>query len=398
MSSDNIQIIRLDENNLPLETFDLFKLPRKAAQEFKEQLEILINRNYKEKEYNFFKDKVGEIVTGIFIKVTPTDLVISIYGIYKAIIPNKYKVYRERFQHGDKVQVLIREVNFNENGPQVILDRKSELFVSALMTNYINEIKNNIVTIKKIYRVPGKISKIFIESDPANDAIGACIGVNGKKLEPIKTELQHEILDIIRWYDNPYHFIKSYLKKIPILDIQEYDTVFKVVIADSMVQNAINANIFNNVKILDECLKKEVIFYSLTDFNEEQNSKIQEEVDEICKFGDANPKEIFELLLQYSNVELIPLNKISEVNQETIKKYIDYLRDIELAHFIELGGTRELFKIVKELPSDIYFELLNYDICSIDDIKRYENAFELSRDTNIDTDACVLIMNAVNNL
>ncbi|MDX1950130.1 MAG: transcription termination factor NusA [Rickettsiales bacterium] len=173
---------------------------RVAGQTFKQVLMQKIRDAEREREYDEFKDRVGEIASGTIERIENNgDLVIN-FGRTETILPKNQLIPRENYRKGDRIRAYISDVRRERKGPQIFLSRRSNEFLAALFAQEVPEIYDGIVKISAVARDPGSRAKIAVYSEDSSvDAVGSCIGPRGSRVTSVYNELQGEKIDIIEW-------------------------------------------------------------------------------------------------------------------------------------------------------------------------------------------------------
>lgn len=173
---------------------------RVAGQTFKQVLMQKIHEAEREREYEEFKDRVGEIASGAVERIENNgDLLIN-FGKTETILPKDQVIPRENYRKGDRIRAYITDVRREKKGPQIFLSRVCNEFLGALFTQEVPEIYDGLVKIKAIARDPGSRAKIAVSSDDNSiDPVGSCIGPRGARVTAVYNELQGEKIDIIEW-------------------------------------------------------------------------------------------------------------------------------------------------------------------------------------------------------
>ncbi|MFC1499861.1 transcription termination factor NusA [Candidatus Zixiibacteriota bacterium] len=180
---------------------------RSAIQAAKQVLQQRIREAERDKIFEEYLDREGEIVTGSVQQVTRGTILVNI-GRVEAILPYREQIRRERFRQGDTIRALVKEVSMNAKGPSIVLSRADELFVRKLFAIEVPEIYEGIVEIKQVARAPGERCKVAVRShDLRVDAVGACVGMKGSRVQSIVRELNNERIDIVPWSPDVIFFI-----------------------------------------------------------------------------------------------------------------------------------------------------------------------------------------------
>lgn len=172
---------------------------RIASQYAKQALMQHIRRAEKDLIYNEFKDRAGDIVSGVVRRFERSDVSIDL-GRYEALLPSRERVPTEEYQIGERLRCYVKAVENTAHGPEIILSRADPQFVVKLFQLEVSEINDGTIEIKGIAREPGFRTKIAVYSrDEKVDPVGACVGLRGQRVKNIVRELNNEKVDIIKW-------------------------------------------------------------------------------------------------------------------------------------------------------------------------------------------------------
>jgi N utilization substance protein A len=169
-------------------------------------------REYERKrQYNEFKDRVGEIVNGTVKRTEYGNLLVEI-GSAEALLRRDELIPRETFRNSDRVRAYIYDVRDEPRGPQVFLSRTHPAFLAKLFAQEVPEIYDGIIEIKAVARDPGSRAKMAVISrDASIDPVGACVGMRGSRVQAVVAELQGEKIDIIPWSPQAATFVVNAL-------------------------------------------------------------------------------------------------------------------------------------------------------------------------------------------
>lgn len=185
---------------------------RIAAQTAKQAMMQSLRQAEKEMMYDEFKDRAGEIVSGVVRRFEKSDVIIDL-GKFEGLMPAKERVQTEDYNIGDRIRAYVVEVENGVRGPEIVLSRRHPNFVKRLFESEVTEIADHTVVIRAIAREAGYRTKVAVYSaDSKVDPVGACVGLKGARVKNIVRELNNEKVDIIRWSDNPKEFVKEALK------------------------------------------------------------------------------------------------------------------------------------------------------------------------------------------
>ena len=214
---------------------------RIAAQTAKQVIVNKVREAEREKQYEEYKDRVGDIVLGTVKRVDSNSVTVDL-GRGEAIIRREDCIPREVLRQGDKVRSIIFDVRREVRGPQILLSRTKPEFMAALFTQEVPEIYEGIIEIKAVAREPGSRAKISVFSkDTSIDPVGACVGMRGARVQAVVNELQGEKIEIIPWKDNEAEFVVSALAPAEITKVVMYEENQKmeVVVPDDQLSLAI---------------------------------------------------------------------------------------------------------------------------------------------------------------
>jgi len=200
-----------DEVKIPL-TKPPDELGRIAAQSAKQVLYQKVREAEREKVFNEFKDKMGELENGYVKRFERGDMIIDLNGKTEGIIPRHHQSRAERYSQGDRIKAVIVDVHTQPKGPQVVLSRTDPRLLIKLFEMEVPEIYDGTVVIKGAVREPGERAKIAVMSRERDvDPVGACVGMKGSRVQSIIRELRGEKIDIIPWHDDIVNYAQNAL-------------------------------------------------------------------------------------------------------------------------------------------------------------------------------------------
>ena len=183
------------------------KFGRIAAQTAKQVIYQRVREAERDNVYNEFKDRKGEVISGIVRRFERGALVVDI-GKAEAVLPMREQVPRESYRVGDTIKAYCLDIDRNARGPQVILSRTHKGLLEKLFEQEVPEIYEKIVRIESSAREPGARAKIAVSSrDRDVDPVGACVGMKGSRVQAVVQELRGEKIDIVPYDDDPARFV-----------------------------------------------------------------------------------------------------------------------------------------------------------------------------------------------
>lgn len=214
---------------------------RIASQNAKQALMQHIRRAEKQLIYAEFKDRTGDIVSGVVRRFDRSDVMLDL-GKYEALLPNRERVPTEEYQIGERIRCYVRAVENTAHGPEIILSRADPQFVVKLFTLEVSEISDGTIEVKGIAREPGFRTKLAVYSrDEKVDPVGACVGLRGQRVKNIVRELNNEKVDIIKWDKDIKVYIANALApaKLKAFEVDETNRRVKVLVAPDQLSLAI---------------------------------------------------------------------------------------------------------------------------------------------------------------
>ncbi|MBL7958623.1 transcription termination factor NusA [bacterium] len=170
--------------------------------------------------FDEFSNRVGEIIVGEIRQINRNEIFVS-FERAELIMPKAQQIANERYKRGETVRALIKEVVDDPRGPRIVVSRSEPMFLMRLFENEVPEIYDGIIEIKAIARDPGERTKIAVYSnDKRIDAVGACVGMKGVRIQAIVKELNNEKIDIISWSSDPEILISRALSPAKPLRIE----------------------------------------------------------------------------------------------------------------------------------------------------------------------------------
>ena len=195
----------------------------------------------RERQYEEFKDRVGEIVNGVVKRVEYGNTVVDL-GRGEGIMRRDQSIPRENFNIGDRIRCYIHDVRREAKGPQILLSRAHGGFLAKLFAQEVPEVYDGVIEIRAVARDPGSRAKMAVVSnDGSIDPVGACVGMRGSRVQAVVAELQGEKIDIIQWNPDEATFIVNALAPAEVSKVvmDEEDERVEVVVPDEQLSLAI---------------------------------------------------------------------------------------------------------------------------------------------------------------
>jgi N utilization substance protein A len=222
----------------PLPPIDFGRI---AAQTAKQVIVQRVREYERKRQYDEFKDRVGEIINGVVKRTEYGNLMVEL-GRAEALLRRDELIPRESFRNGDRVRAYIYDVRDEPRGPQIFLSRTHPGFLAKLFAQEVPEIYDGIIEIKAVARDPGSRAKMAVISrDSSIDPVGACVGMRGSRVQAVVQELQGEKIDIIPWSPQAATFVVNALAPAEVTKVvmDEEAGRVEVVVPDEQLSLAI---------------------------------------------------------------------------------------------------------------------------------------------------------------
>jgi len=250
---------------------------RIAAQAAKQVIFQKVRDAERERQYEEFKDRAGEIITGVVKRVEFGHVVVDL-GRAEGVIRRDQQIPREMVRVGDRIRSLIMAVRREARGPQIFLSRAHPDFMKKLFAQEVPEIYDGIIEIKAAARDPGSRAKIgVISHDSSIDPVGACVGMKGSRVQAVVQELQGEKIDIIPWSEDLATFVVNALQPATVarVVIDEEESRIEVVVPDDQLSLAIGRR-GQNVRLASQLTASQIDILTEADASEKRQREFIE--------------------------------------------------------------------------------------------------------------------------
>src|SRR5215813_8358822 len=334
---------------------------RIAAQSAKQVIVQKVREAERDRQYQEYKDRIGDIVNGIVKRVEYGNVVVDL-GRGEAIVRRDEMLPREQFRNGDRIRAYIYDVRREPRGPQIFLSRTHPQFMAKLFAQEVPEIYDGIVEVKAVARDPGSRAKIAVISrDSSVDPVGACVGMRGSRVQAVVNELQGEKIDIIPWSPDVATFVVNALAPAEVAKVvlDEEKERISVVVPDQQLSLAIGRR-GQNVRLASQLTGWDIDILTEQEESERRQAEFEKRtkmfmealnVDEVA--GQLLASEGFNSVEELSVVDQKDIALIEGFDDDTASELQtrarDYLAQIEAeydAKRLELGVADAL----KEVP------------------------------------------------
>jgi N utilization substance protein A len=333
---------------------------RIAAQSAKQVIVQKVRDAERDRMYEEYINRVGEIVNGTVKRVEYGNVIVDL-GRGEAIIRRDELIPRELYRYGDRVRAYIYDVRREQRGPQIFLSRTHPQFMAKLFMQEVPEIYDGIITIRSIARDPGSRAKIAVTSnDSSIDPVGACVGMRGSRVQAVVAELQGEKIDIIPWTESIADLVVSALQPADVAKVvlDEQAERIEVVVPDEQLSLAIGRR-GQNVRLASQLIGWDIDILTEQEESERRQKEFAERSALFMKALDVD-EMVAQLLASegFSSVEQLAYIDTSEIasiqgfDEETAgeiqNRAAEYLNAIERANDeerVKLGVVDELYEV-----------------------------------------------------
>jgi len=262
---------------------ELASFGRRMILNLRQTLASKILELQKEALYEHYKDMRGQIVTGELYQVWKKEILLLDEEGNELYLPKQNQIPTDFYRKGDMVRAVVIQVENNNSNPKIVLSRTAPLFLQRLFEQEIPEVKEGLIAIKNIARIPGERAKVAVETfDDRIDPVGACVGVKGARIHGIVRELRNENIDVINYTSNVNLYIQRALApaKISSMEIDEENKKARVYLKPEEVSLAIGKGGYN-VKLAGMLTGYEIDVYREIDEEDADDIYLEEFNDEI---------------------------------------------------------------------------------------------------------------------
>ena len=283
----------------------------------------------KDKIYQKYKDRIGEVVTAEVYQIWKREILLVDDDDNEVVMPREHQIPGDYFKKGDTVRAVVAAVELRNNTPRIILSRTAPEFLERLFEQEVPEIYDGLITVKKIVRSPGERAKVAVESyDDRVDPVGACVGMKGSRIHSIVRELRNENIDVINWTENEELLMQRALSpaKITSIIINGENERAEVYLKPDQVSLAIGKG-GNNIKLAGL-----LTGYEIDVFREEDET---EDDVELMEFSDEIDTWILE---EFIKIGCDTARSVLEIDEESLITRTD----------LEAETVKEVVRILKK--------------------------------------------------
>jgi N utilization substance protein A len=364
-----IDAVDVDENaepegyvEVPMESVEFGRI---AAQTAKQVIVQRVRAAEREQVVEEYQDREGELLSGLVKRVDRNGVYIDLGGNAEGFVPREQMVPREPVRPQDRIKALLTEVRSEPRGPQLFMTRTSPQFLVELFKIEVPEVGQGLIDILGAARDPGLRAKIAVRSnDKRIDAVGACVGMRGSRVQAVSNELAGERVDIILWDDNPAQFVVNAMSPAEVVSIvmDEDSHSMDIAVEEDKLSQAIGRG-GQNIRLASELTGWELNVMTAADAEQKSESEMKELIDMFSKQLDVD-EEIGLILVQegFSTIEEVAyvptaeLVEIEEFDEDIVTELRSRARDVLLTQAIVQEE-----KIDEAEPADDLLELEGMD-------------------------------------
>jgi N utilization substance protein A len=343
------------------ETLPPFDFGRIAAQSAKQVIVQKVRDAERDRQYQEFKDRIGEIVNGVVKRVEYGNVIVDL-GRGEAIVRRDELIPRETFRPGDRIRAYLFDVRREVRGPQIFLSRTHPQFMAKLFAQEVPEIYDSIIEIKAVARDPGSRAKIAVIShDSGIDPVGACVGMRGSRVQAVVAELQGEKIDIIPWSADTPTFVVNALAPAEVAKVvlDEDKNRIEVVVPDAQLSLAIGRR-GQNVRLASQLTGWDIDILTEQEESERRHADFENRtkvfvdalnLDEVV--GQLLASEGFTSIEELAMVDEKEVSSIEGFDEETAQELQARAREYLEQQEAELDGRRRELGVedaLKEVP------------------------------------------------
>lgn len=341
MAGDEVEIG--DMLLIPLNREDMGRI---AAQTAKQILVQKVREAIREKVYEEYIDRKGELINGMVKRFERGDMIVDLGNNLEAIVPKYEQSRGEMWNQGERIRVVIVDVSREQKGQQIKCSRASSELLKRLFEMEVPEIYDDTVVIKSAVREPGDRAKIAVTSNEKDvDPVGACVGMKGSRVQAIIKELRGEKIDIIEWSDEPSVFAANALSPAKVSQVRITDIenrLMEVIVGEDQLSLAIGKK-GQNVRLATRLVGWEIKIVS----EEVLKKEVARQMGKMMASGEAVPLTALEGVTT-SQAEVLATKGISDVvalSEASVDDLVDYL-DVSLD---QAEGIRSAAALIVEL-------------------------------------------------
>jgi N utilization substance protein A len=383
---------------------------RIAAQTAKQVIVQKVREAERAQVVDEYRSRIGEIVHGTVKKVTRDNVIVDLGRNAEALLPRANLVGRETFRINDRVRALLKEIDAENRGPQLILDRAGPGMLIELFSIEVPEIAENIIEIRAAARDAGSRAKIAVKTNDGRiDPVGACVGMRGARVQGISQQFDGERIDIILWDDNPAQLVINAMApaEVESIVVDEEAQTMDVAVTDENLAQAIGRG-GQNVRLASALTGWKIKVMSVEEAENKQEAESGEIVERFMEALDVDEdvaivlvEEGFSTLEEVAYVPLEEMLAIEGFDEDIVEELRSRAKDVLLTQAIaseeKLGASEPAEDLLNMEGMDrhLAFVLASNGVVTMEDLAEQgiEDLLDITEDLD-ETRAGELIMTA----
>ncbi|WP_297527881.1 transcription termination factor NusA [Thiohalobacter sp.] len=364
----------------PIESVEFGRI---AAQTAKQVIVQKVREAEREQVVEAYKDRQGELVTGIVKRVDRGNVFLDLGGNAEAFIPREEMIPRESVRPGDRLRGWLKEVRSEPRGPQLFVSRTAPEFLIELFKLEVPEVGQDLIEILGAARDPGMRAKIAVRSlDPRIDPVGACVGMRGSRVQAVSNELAGERIDIILYDDNPAQFVINAMSPAEVVSIvvDEDAHSMDIAVAEEQLSQAIGRG-GQNIRLASQLTGWTLNVMTVAEMEEKAEREAQELQQMFMEQLDVD-EEVAAILVQegFSSIEEVAyvpaaeLLEVEEFDEGIVEELRGRARDVLLTRAIqseeqlaEVAPAQDLLEL-EGMDRDLAYKLAARGVVTQEDL------------------------------
>ena len=348
----------------------------------------------KKRQYNDFKDKVGEVLSGIVKRIEFGNIIVDL-GKAEGFLRKDELIPRENFKNGDRIRAYFFDIKEEVKGHQISLSRTHPQFMAKLFVQEVPEIYDGLIEIVSVARDPGSRAKICVRAqDSSIDPVGACVGMRGSRVQAVVNELQGEKIDIVNWSEVQSRYVMNALAPAEVAKVNEFPNSNKVevVLPEDQLSIAIGRR-GQNVKLASILTGLEIDILTEKEDTERRQAEFKavtelfaEKLDLEDMIAQLLVVEGYNSVEKINNANVADIQKIEGFDEELAieihsraSQYVENEK-LDLQKLIDESNIEEYLKTIEEFDNKILKILID------ENIKTRQDLADLSTDELIGRD------------
>jgi N utilization substance protein A len=325
---------------VPMESVEFGRI---AAQTAKQVIVQKVREAEREQVVDEYKDREGELLSGLVKRVDRNGVYIDLGGNAEGFVPREQMVPREPVRPQDRIKALLVEVRSEPRGPQLFMTRTSPQFLIELFKIEVPEVGQGLIDILGAARDPGLRAKIAVKSnDNRIDAVGACVGMRGSRVQAVSNELAGERVDIILWNENPAQFVVNAMSPAEVVSIvvDEDAHSMDIAVEEDKLSQAIGRG-GQNIRLASELAGWELNVMTAADAEQKSESEMRDLINLFSEQLDVDEdvalilvQEGFSTIEEVAYVPASELMEIEEFDEDIVAELRSRARDVLLTQAI----------------------------------------------------------------